>query len=273
MANTDESMQRWNRLAAELQAYQAELDETWGDLDDATIAKYLAGNATPEEERLVEKEIRAKPAVRELVDVVRDVLSAVPPPPAAASVAAAARCPAWIRKPTNASPFEWRVNPFFVLEDSLHVWLDQAGELMARGLELLAADAGTQPATEWAAVPMNRQLDDSKDKLEVEASNERCWQINLDEAGYLLTLRMRPTAAEDIWEVGVEISSDADPDLADRAEFAISRPDDFPIVKEKIARYANRFVEIVSGNWELTILVDNDIRVLPLAVGSRTDES
>lgn len=264
MANTDESMRRWNQLAAELQAYQANLDEAWGDLDDVTIAKYLSGTASREEIDAVKKGIQEKPAIRELIDVVSEVFAAVDQPE-------------WKPQPATASQFKWRTEPFVVLGETLQVWLDRAGQLMARGLESLAAEAGYQPAPEVAGVPMGRKLDGTlgseSDATTKPSPKERCWRIQVEEAGYLLTVRIRPATREDAWELRVEVTSDADPDIAGRAEFAISRPDDSPIVKEEIAAYADKFIEIGCGKWELTIQVDDDIRVLPLEIGSEPGES
>jgi hypothetical protein len=64
----------WDILTAELRAYRDQQRETWGDLDNALIGRYLAGEATPEERKQVDAALDAHPDLRLLTDLVRDVL-------------------------------------------------------------------------------------------------------------------------------------------------------------------------------------------------------
>jgi DNA-directed RNA polymerase specialized sigma24 family protein len=64
----------WQRVAAELSAHRAWQRQTWGDLDDTTLGRYLAGEATPEECGRVEAAAGGHPTLRELLSVVREVL-------------------------------------------------------------------------------------------------------------------------------------------------------------------------------------------------------
>jgi hypothetical protein len=75
----------WERVASELRACRESQQRAWGDLDSALIGRYLAGEVTPEERRRVDLALEQLPQLRELTDLVRDVLTtsepeAAPPP-------------------------------------------------------------------------------------------------------------------------------------------------------------------------------------------------
>lgn len=76
MARPSESREHWERLIAELRTYQDAQRQTWGDLDDTQVARYLAGTCSPRERAVVEQTMRDLPDVRELMDVLRRVLPA-----------------------------------------------------------------------------------------------------------------------------------------------------------------------------------------------------
>jgi hypothetical protein len=70
---------QWERLANELRACKESQRRTWGDLDDATLGRYLAGEASGEETARVECEMHDRPELRKLTDLVRDVLGELDP--------------------------------------------------------------------------------------------------------------------------------------------------------------------------------------------------
>jgi hypothetical protein len=61
------------RLAADLKAYDASERETWGGTDENLHGRYVAGLCTDEERSRVEQAMRDYPAVRESIEVVRDI--------------------------------------------------------------------------------------------------------------------------------------------------------------------------------------------------------
>ncbi|HVS35077.1 MAG TPA: hypothetical protein VMS17_05810 [Gemmataceae bacterium] len=65
---------QWDRLASELRACREAQQETWGDLDNGLLGRYLAGDVTLQERRLIEKELQRRPELRKLTDLVSDVL-------------------------------------------------------------------------------------------------------------------------------------------------------------------------------------------------------
>jgi hypothetical protein len=77
----------WERVASELRACREAQQQAWGDVDNATLGRYLAGDVTPEERRRIETALESLPELRKLTDLVSDVLRDCEP----ASPAAPAR--------------------------------------------------------------------------------------------------------------------------------------------------------------------------------------
>lgn len=69
----------WERISAELRAQRQAQQKAWGNIDNATLGRYLAGEATPEERRRIESALEELPELRALTAVVRDVLGEVAP--------------------------------------------------------------------------------------------------------------------------------------------------------------------------------------------------
>jgi hypothetical protein len=76
MARPSESREPWERLAAELRAYEQAQRQAWGDVDDIQLARYLEGVCSPQERAAVEQAMRDLPDVREAIAVLRGVLPA-----------------------------------------------------------------------------------------------------------------------------------------------------------------------------------------------------
>src|SRR5262249_50427629 len=74
MASEHEPGVPWEFVASELRACREAQQQAWGDVDNATLGRYLAGEASPEERRQVERALAELPQLRELTDLVRDVL-------------------------------------------------------------------------------------------------------------------------------------------------------------------------------------------------------
>src|SRR5438105_3929685 len=86
----------WERVASELRACKESQRRAWGDIDNATLGRYLAGEASGDERARVEHALEELPELRRLTDLVRDVLGdlepvaldAAPEPPPVLSLAA-----------------------------------------------------------------------------------------------------------------------------------------------------------------------------------------
>ncbi len=65
---------QWDRVASQLRACREAQQEAWGDVDNATLGRYLAGDVTPQERRRIETELQHRPELRKLTDLVSDVL-------------------------------------------------------------------------------------------------------------------------------------------------------------------------------------------------------
>jgi hypothetical protein len=78
----------WDRVAAELRACKESQQKAYGDVDSATLGRYLAGEMTPAERATLEQTLDELPDLRLLTDLVQDVLNDLGPveaaPPAAA---------------------------------------------------------------------------------------------------------------------------------------------------------------------------------------------
>jgi tetratricopeptide (TPR) repeat protein len=66
---------QWNKVAAELRAAREAQQRTWGDIDNTTLGRYLADEATSSEKAQVESALETLPELRLLTDLVRGVLA------------------------------------------------------------------------------------------------------------------------------------------------------------------------------------------------------
>jgi anti-sigma factor RsiW len=74
MSSESNTRDQWAQVAADLQQYRAEQQAAWGDVDNATLGRYVAGEATAAERRRVESALAEHPQLRTLVELVGDVL-------------------------------------------------------------------------------------------------------------------------------------------------------------------------------------------------------
>jgi tetratricopeptide (TPR) repeat protein len=64
----------WNRVASELRAYRDLQRKAWGDTDNALLGRYLADEVDSGEREKVEAALDEHPELRQLTDLVREVL-------------------------------------------------------------------------------------------------------------------------------------------------------------------------------------------------------
>jgi hypothetical protein len=74
MASETDAGGQWERVAVELRACRDSQQRAWGDIDNATLGRYLAGEADGAEREQVERALEERPELRKLTDLVRDVL-------------------------------------------------------------------------------------------------------------------------------------------------------------------------------------------------------
>ena len=79
MAIEFDPTEQWHRVASELRAYKETQQQAWGDIDNATLGRYLAGELSGEERARVEQALTQYPELLKLTDVVRDVLEEFDP--------------------------------------------------------------------------------------------------------------------------------------------------------------------------------------------------
>jgi hypothetical protein len=66
---------QWDKVATELRAAREAQRRTWGDIDNTTLGRYLADEATSNERAEVESAVAKLPELKLLTDLVRDVLT------------------------------------------------------------------------------------------------------------------------------------------------------------------------------------------------------
>ena len=69
----------WERVASTLRACKEAQKQTWGDLDSSTLGRYLAGEVADDELGVIERELADHPELRQLTDIIRDVLGDLAP--------------------------------------------------------------------------------------------------------------------------------------------------------------------------------------------------
>jgi hypothetical protein len=74
MASEVNGGSQWDRVAAELRACREAQQRAWGDIDNTTLGRYLAGEITPEEQQQIDRALDELPELRKLTELVRDVL-------------------------------------------------------------------------------------------------------------------------------------------------------------------------------------------------------
>jgi hypothetical protein len=262
MSGSEQAMKRWRQTVDELRAYSAKRTELWGDVDDITLASYVDETCSEEERRAVEEAMEQKPAVRELVDFLRNAIRPVWVQQLAGEAATSAA--------SQESDVAWEQHRSMLCE-RLRVWLDHAGQLMADGVELLLGPArplAVPIRTRGSSRSALRGLGPETPDDDASATTEYRWQIPVDELGYQLSVGFRRVASPEGWHVRCGISSPTDPRIAERARLQIAQPGASPVVQSTLAHLAGEYIEVASGEWEVTITVGDDIRVLPIQLGS-----
>jgi excisionase family DNA binding protein len=128
MATTDRPREVWERVAADLKAYRSAQQSVWGGLDELTVARVLAGTATPDEHARVSRIAAMNPAVAELLDLLRSVVGVSAPTREGMSVAAAARLKGIPQMTVQSAihrgdlPAARTSEGFIIPEDALMAW-------------------------------------------------------------------------------------------------------------------------------------------------------
>ncbi len=65
----------WNQVASELRAYREAQQQAWGEVDNATLGRFIADDLNGDERRQIEQALQEHPELQKLTDLVRDVLA------------------------------------------------------------------------------------------------------------------------------------------------------------------------------------------------------
>jgi tetratricopeptide (TPR) repeat protein len=79
MSNEANQAGGWDRVASELRAYRELQRKAWGETDNALLGRYLANEADAGEREKVEAALDQHPELRQLTDLVREVLGECDP--------------------------------------------------------------------------------------------------------------------------------------------------------------------------------------------------
>jgi tetratricopeptide (TPR) repeat protein len=79
MSNEPNQAGGWDRVASELRAYRELQRKAWGETDNALLGRYLAGEADAGERQKVEAALEQHPELRQLTELVREVLGECDP--------------------------------------------------------------------------------------------------------------------------------------------------------------------------------------------------
>lgn len=79
MSSNGEQNDSWDRVAAELRACKDAQRRAYGDVDNATLGRYLAGDMNAAEAATLEQTLDELPELRKLADLVKDVLGDLEP--------------------------------------------------------------------------------------------------------------------------------------------------------------------------------------------------
>jgi hypothetical protein len=75
MASETELNDCWDRVASQLRAYRQAQEQAWGEIDNATLGRFIADDLSREERQQIEQALDERPELRKLTDLVRDVLA------------------------------------------------------------------------------------------------------------------------------------------------------------------------------------------------------
>ena len=229
----------WDTIRAELRAYQEQQKKTWGDINDIAVAKYLSGLCTADEQHAVEKAAATYPAIRELVDQVRQALTA-----------------AGIETAQVTAPMLWRVAGHAAeLMGRLATWVDESGRLLAAGLE------------SWIATPqpafgrcMGREAVPGEPP-------EAAWEIPLpDEVPGRLTLAVRPAEKPGDWFVSCKLLSQ-DGGALPSARLEITTESGKVELAGWLDNDLNEPIRLRAGEWHITIEIQGHTQHIHMAMG------
>jgi len=104
MSSESDQTGQWERIARELRACKESQRQAWGDIDNTTLGRYLAGDASGHELASVENALEELPELRKLTDLVRDVLDNLEPFVLDAPAVAATPEPVLLPFPAKPAP-------------------------------------------------------------------------------------------------------------------------------------------------------------------------
>ena len=230
----------WEKILVELRAYRDNERKTWGETDDIAIARYLSGRCTADERQAVENAMASYPAVRQLVDFVRQALA----------VPRAEVTPA-------AAPIVWRAAGLSAeLAERLVAWMDETGRLLATGLE------------HWFATPQLALGQCMGPGAVAGEAPEAAWHIPLPEDVHCrLTISIRPTGKQDEWSLSCKLLSRDGGSPPPQSRLEMSRESGELELSGWLDDYLNEPIRLLTGEWCIAIEIRGHTQRIHIAIG------
>lgn len=169
---------RWEEFAATWLRYREDQQHAWGDIDDLTLARYLAGSTSESEDRRIQAEMKSHEVLREAVEFMQ-TLPGLSARPAEVTAGIPAAGQIW-----QSLEGVWQ------LPESLRVWIDDQRQVLAAGLEKLGA--GPRPLA-------SALLADTAEASDV----ARAWLVPVPEIEPPVFLSIQITRRQQAWDVGL----------------------------------------------------------------------
>lgn len=223
-------MSRWETIANALRAYQQAQQSTWGELDDHKLARYIEGNASPDERREIDRAMGQFPALAELKDVVSEALGL-----SEGNAAEPAGC--------------WQaVQGGMQLIDRLVAWVDRTGQTMAAGLQRMF-------------VPPPLAVGQAMDQGEV---REAKWEIPLPGLDPKLRIAIRPERGSSNWVLRLEVAGG---NLADNARLELRNAEGRRIVAGRLTEYLSESIMLAPGATQMMLKLTDRTLLIPIQAG------
>jgi len=246
MNDQHDSTDEWNRLIADLRRYRSLHRETWGDVDDVLLARFLAGTCTDEEHLTVRQVRNTYPAVDRLLDKLRDAIAA---PDTLESDLAVPKA-----SPATSSLWQSGANDR-TLADRLGAWIGQSGTVLSEGLSGLQVDF--QPAYAQAMGPADQDNVESR----------IAWNIPLPDHQGMLAISIWPTGDPDQWNLVCLLENLNDQTASTDVRGELRDADGELDVSFRLADTRKEPVYVSTGNWTLLVYVDQRPWRIPLRLG------
>ncbi|MFV1966860.1 MAG: hypothetical protein ACC628_15655 [Pirellulaceae bacterium] len=236
-----EPLKKWDRIASELRELAAER-RAEEPLDANTIARFLAGVDSEEEQQAVRNALESNEDIRLMIQVVQEVFDG---PELANS------------EPARGTPSNlvWAATDTLeTLTGQLCAWVDAGGKVVASGFRELLR--GPDPEL---GVLMSRP-GTTVDPV--------AWKLPVLDGEGTLDVGLVPSDSPGVWLVAGRVESTDHPAFAAESRLEIHAPDGTVELACSVDQWVNDPISLTTGLWELRILWREHVWQVSLFVGN-----